>query len=122
MLSHTSPIDANVAARATRAGKDPANCGSKLVKKMPIFGFPRLLRRPCRKGRSGRARGVGFDRAAAQDVPKRMETQVNEIRGADPFQGDEECFRREQHGREPGARGSSPDEIPREDARCRPNA
>jgi hypothetical protein len=37
-------------------------------------------------------RGVGLDRPAAEDVPKRMETQVNEIRGADPFQGDEERF------------------------------
>jgi hypothetical protein len=55
------------------------------------------------------SRGVGLDRPAAQNIPKRMKTQVNEIRGADPFQGDEERFRRKQDGREPGARGSTPD-------------
>ena len=51
-----------------------------------------------------------------------MQTKVDEVRGADPFQRDEDRLRCKQHGGEPGARRGSPDEVAREDSRRRPDA
>src|SRR6266545_2822995 len=58
--SHASVMEQNTRPRPSiptkAAGPAGANCGSRLVKNTPIFGLPRLLRRPCRSAAAGVSR------------------------------------------------------------------
>src|SRR5439155_2024496 len=71
--SHMSVMKQNTRPSASSAANDvPPNCGSRLVKNTAIFGFPRLLSRPCRyadrRARDGSAGWTARPRTAASSA------------------------------------------------------
>jgi len=60
-------IPASTADVAVRGSSGAMNCGSRVRKSNAIFGFSRLVSRPCRK--AARAVGAGWDAGPSDGAP-----------------------------------------------------